>query len=298
MLRRRFLFAKVYEEKPVYKYTYTTTDGYMLSGLAGVKNHKYENGVGSFETHNKSCINFIDQSTLESIIIPNGVIIIGENAFYYCSGLTSVTIPNSVTKIGNAAFYGCSDLEKVCINDIEAWCSIDFSSGSANPLGYAHNLYLNGELVTDLVIPTNVTNIRYCAFYKCTSLTSVVIGNSVTTIETNAFSGCSSLTNVTIGNSVTSIGSDAFYGCEGLTSIEIHNSVTSIGNCAFGKCTQLTEIYSLNPTPPVITSYVFQNIGTNGVLKIPKGSDYSSWMQTSSYYLGYYNWTVEEIETL
>ena len=78
MLRRRFLFAKVYEEKPVYKYTYTTTDGYMLSGLAGVKNHKYENGVGSFETHNKSCINFEYINTLESIIIPEGITNIGD----------------------------------------------------------------------------------------------------------------------------------------------------------------------------------------------------------------------------
>ena len=35
---------------------------------------------------------------------------IGDNAFYYCSGLTSVTIPNSVTSIGAEAFLGCSKL--------------------------------------------------------------------------------------------------------------------------------------------------------------------------------------------
>ena len=80
MLRRRFLFAKVYKEKPVYKYTYTTTDGQMLSGLAGVKNHKYENGVGSFETYSKSCINFEEQDTLQSIVIPNPKINSGKPA--------------------------------------------------------------------------------------------------------------------------------------------------------------------------------------------------------------------------
>ena len=35
------------------------------------------------------------------------VTIIGEKAFYNCSGLTSVTIPKSVAIIGSAAFSGC-----------------------------------------------------------------------------------------------------------------------------------------------------------------------------------------------
>ena len=151
---------------------------------------------------------------------------------------------------------------------------------------------------TNVVIPDSVTSIKGYAFYNCTSITNITIPNSVTSIGTIAFKNCKSLTSITIPNSVTSIGSGAFEGCTNLTIVEIGSSVTRIRNYVFGKCTQLTEIYSLNPTPPVITSDVFQNIGTNGVLKIPKGSDYSSWMQTSSYYLGYYNWTVEEIETL
>ena len=96
MLRRRFLFAKVYEEKPVYVYKYTTTDGQMLSGLAGVKNHKYENGVGSFETHSKSCVSFEEQNTLESIVIPSGITSIGNGVFYMCTWLASIEIwPNA-----------------------------------------------------------------------------------------------------------------------------------------------------------------------------------------------------------
>ena len=85
----------------------------MLSGLSGVKNHKYENGVGSFETYSTSCINFERQDTLESVIIPEGITSIGDESFRNCSGLTSIEIPDSVTSIGKMAFYECSDLISV-----------------------------------------------------------------------------------------------------------------------------------------------------------------------------------------
>jgi hypothetical protein len=52
-------------------------------------------------------------SGLTSITIPNGVTSIGGGAFYRCSGLTSITIPNSVTSIGSEAFSNCSDLTSV-----------------------------------------------------------------------------------------------------------------------------------------------------------------------------------------
>jgi hypothetical protein len=47
------------------------------------------------------------------VAIPNSVTIIGNWAFYGCSGLTSVTIPNSVTTIGDQAFYNCTNLTGV-----------------------------------------------------------------------------------------------------------------------------------------------------------------------------------------
>ena len=141
---------------------------------------------------------------------------------YLCDGmdkLTSMTIPNSVTSIGSSAFYNCSSLTSVHITDLAAWCNIDFVGYSANPLCYAHKLYLNGELVKDLVIPNSVTSIGEYAFYDCSSLTSVTIGESVTSIGSSAFYNCSSLTSVTIPNSITSIGDYAFYGCSNITSV-------------------------------------------------------------------------------
>ena len=169
---------------------------------------------------------FYNCSSLTSVTIPNSVTSIGSRAFYGCSSLTNITIPNSVTSIENYAFQYCDGLKEVHINDIAAWCSINFGSGVANPLYYARNLYLNNELITELVIPNGVTSIKKNAFYYCSGLTSI-----------------------TIPNSVTSIGSSAFENCYGLTSVTIGNSVTSIGN-AFQECSNLKKAIWLPATPP------------------------------------------------
>ena len=129
-------------------------------------------------------------SGLTSVTIPNSVTSIGNQAFVDCSGLTSVTIPNSVTSIGNYAFNGCSGLTSVNIFDLAAWCNISFSGTYANPLYYAHHLFLNGEEIKDLVIPNSVTSIGNSAFYGCSGLTSVTIPNSVTSIGERAFYKC------------------------------------------------------------------------------------------------------------
>ena len=177
-----------------------------------------------------------------SITIKEGTKGIANYAFSGCSGLTSVTIPNSVTSIGYNAFSSCSGLTRVNISDLRAWCNISFSGTSANPLYYAHHLYMNGTEVTDLIIPNSITSIGEYAFSGCSGLTSVTIPNSVTSIGDYAFSYCSGLTSVTIPNSVTSIGSSAFRNCSGLTSVTIPNSVTSIGSVAFSGCSGLTSV--------------------------------------------------------
>ena len=96
---------------------------------------------------------FKNCTELTSVIIPEGVTSIGDYAFYGCSRLTSVIIPESVTSIGEGAFCDCENLTAVHISDIAAWCNIKFSKSYSNPLYYAHNLYLNGELVTEVTLP-------------------------------------------------------------------------------------------------------------------------------------------------
>ncbi len=177
-----------------------------------------------------------------AVKIPDGVTKICRYAFNGCDGITSISIPDSVTSIGNYAFSDCISLKDIYITDLAAWCNIKFSEYYSNPMCYASNLYLNNILVTDLVIPNEVTSIGNYAFSNCGSLTSVTIPDSVTSIGDSAFSSCSSLTSVTIGNGITNIDSNVFNYCSSLTEMVIPKSVTEIESDAFNNCPKLTTV--------------------------------------------------------
>ena len=153
----------------------------------------------------------------------------------------------------------------------------------------------SASTIVSITIPNSVTSIGDSAFNKCSKLTSITIPNSVTSIGASAFYNCNKLTSITIPNSVTSIGEMAFDNCSKLTSITIGNSVTSIGRYAFSDCSNLNKITCFATTAPSVTSGTFYNVKSNGILRVPSGSDYSSWMSTGNYFLGKYNWTTEAI---
>lgn len=154
---------------------------------------------------------------LNGIIIPEGVTRIGTTAFYECNSLETINIPSSVESIGTDCFKLCRGLKGVYITDLAAWCAIKHANpnngsgtgmawspvaGDGNPLMWAQNLYLNGELVTDLVIPGSITTVEGHAFRGATCLKSITLEEGVTTLGMLAFSGCTSLEVIRIPKSL------------------------------------------------------------------------------------------------
>lgn len=159
-----------------------------------------------------------------SIVIPEGITVIGAGAFKLGTAIKSVSIPNSVTVIGVGAFCGC-------------------------------------KLLTSVTIPDSVTEIDSYAFYGCISLQKLQLSNSLKTIGTKAFKGCTWLTSVTIPDSVVRIYDHAFEGCTALESVSI-NKDTMIDYCAFLKCNALQLTDQIERSDIVRCQYCKEDINT------------------------------------
>ncbi len=99
---------------------------------------------------------FMD-STLEEIILPEGLAAIGMAAFYNCDALSSIYVPRNVTYIGDLAFAECDKIERFVFE-----CLVfDFSYGGL--------------------------------FYSCDSLKAVEFNRKVDKFDPEMFSKCHSL---------------------------------------------------------------------------------------------------------
>ena len=200
-------------------------------------------------------------TNIVEVVIRGGITTIGANAFSGCSNINSVVIGNGVTTIGEWAFRNCSNIRS-------------------------------------FKIPASVTSIATNAFAYCSAVTTFSVddansvfysdGNCILSAQTVCF-GCSASI---IPQYTTTIGTRAFMGQYNLHSITIPESVTLVNNYAFYNCSSLKSITCNASSEPTIDSSTFRNIASGGTLYTPNSSDdWTTWMSTSAYYLGYYGWT-------
>jgi hypothetical protein len=177
-----------------------------------------------------------------AVTLPN-ITVIGEYAFYGCTGLQTVTM-NAVKTISVDAFRDCTSLQTVTMNAMETIGEGIFS-GCASLQTVTMNAvktigrwaFVDCTGLQTVTIPAAQT-IGQDAFRDCTSLQTVTM-NAVKTIDRWAFYDCTSLQTVTM-NAVETI-EDAFNGCTSLTSVYLPASLISIDG-TFYRCVNLAAI--------------------------------------------------------
>lgn len=134
---------------------------------------------------------------IKSVIIPDNVRTIGDDAFSGSYDLISITLGTGIISIGNSCFSNC-------------------------------------EKLTSIMLPSSLQTIGKSAFAGCENLTSITVPKGVETIGRYAFFGCDKLESAIISESVKNIGYEAFASCKSLSSLTVSsNNITyhSDGNC-------------------------------------------------------------------
>lgn len=216
-----------------------------------------------------------------NITIEEGVLNIGEYAFYKCSGLSSITIPDSVVSIDENAFADCKKLEKITIG--KGLTTIE------------KNAFYNCDSIDTLNIGSNIKSIDTRAFYGCTNLTDVYVKNTLSWLgidfsgeESNPLYYASNLyinnvlaTEIIIPDGVESIGKYAFYNYTNLKNLIVSDSVTYIDDYAFYCCENLKNITI--PASVVLKSTTFSKCNNITDIVISKGTGVMVENSVSSY---------------
>ncbi len=171
----------------------TSISNYAFNECSVLKKVTFSNRVTSIGDYA-----FCRNLALQELTFPDALTYIGEFAFMYCTALRKVTMGTSPVETDQYSFMECNKLEEVHISDLSAWCESDFYEYSGNPLYFAKQLYLNGDLVEHLIVPEDVTFIGTAAFYQANCLKTVVLPQNVSKIGWLAFGLCNNLERITV----------------------------------------------------------------------------------------------------
>ena len=181
---------------------------------------------------------FIKQNNTYSVV--NSV---EANAFDSCKNITKISFGKLNYPIQmKGGFNWCDGLQDVYAEDLDSWLKLVFWESYSSPLSYASNLYIGGTLLTDLVIPGNVSTVPDHAFDDCDCLKSVVLSEGVVSSGELSFCNCAALESVTLPQSLTKVGWYSFANCPALQEVVVPRYVTVIDTGAFHDCAQLKTV--------------------------------------------------------
>lgn len=167
-------------------------------------------------------------TSITSVVIPNGVTEIQKYAFYNCSDLREVAIPSKVKYVREYAFCGCEKLERVVLLD-------NLQKTGSNVMSQKYQLTAE--------VPANpATNTERIPpkFVYTDGTPATFAGTDVETIGKMAFSGCVRLDNVDLSH-VYAIGVKGFEKCVSLQEVNL-TSLRNTGSEVFKDCSSLKSV--------------------------------------------------------
>lgn len=154
--------------------------------------------------------------------------------------IESVVIPDSITDIGDEAFMGCEKLESVEITKLVSLIGSDAFKDTA--FYNDESNWDNGLLYLD----------NYLVGVKESFAGACEIREGIRFIADGVFENCKGLTAVSFPTSLRSVGKRAFYGCTALNEVDLAIAGIEIAEEAFASCTALTRVVIANDTPATL----------------------------------------------
>ncbi len=159
------------------------------------------------------------ETKCKELVLPEGLLSIGDRAFCYSSNLEKVKFPSQLVNIGEGAFESCSKLESANIPD------------SVTYIG--QHAFNNCEKLVSVRLPVGIESIQNGTFSQCLSLKAVKIPDSVKSIGTYAFWLCANLETVVAGAGIKTVGYDAFHGMSSLENVYYNGTSASWDQISF-----------------------------------------------------------------
>lgn len=171
---------------------------------------------------------FYNCTTLETLYLHGGIEYIGYRAFYG-NKIKSIVLGErtSVLDYGTNPFYASTGyMTDAYVTDIKSWFL--WNPSILTNENSVRNLYVNGELLTEVVTPTDYDVVPEYAFYKNPHITSVTVTDNVTSVGKCAFNGLNNANHLYLGSgaSYTTNGNDSFSDFDG--TLELNNDFSGV----------------------------------------------------------------------
>ena len=216
------------------------------------------------------------------LLLPDGLLTIGEGAFSQCSFNGRLSLPDSIESIARYAFQRCGSFigdlripDKITALDFSTFYETIFSGqliiNNLQELG--SNNFEDCQLSGALVIPEGVTEIKGSNFWG-NKFSSVSFPSTLRKIHESAFRYCYSICEpIIFPEGVVSIGRNAFSDCQFIPSIVLPSTLQSIQDNAFLNCFNISSITCNAIEPPTVVGNAFNGIAKdNFTVEVPEQS--------------------------